>query len=296
MAELHKAGAALALTIAGCVGASSAWAAEADPGDYVAAPPGTDLALLYYQHSSAGTYRDADGDKVAGHSRFRSDIGIFRYVHFAELWGYTIDPQVVLPFGRLDDARLGGADIQGNSGIGDPQFTATLWLLNDPAAKRWFGISPFVVAPLGTYDKHEAFNLGENRWKGIVQAGYVQGLGECFSWDWIGDVTWYGRNDEAGDGNQTLRQQRSYQMINWLSYHLDGGSRLAVGYSTTHGGKQELDGEDTGSRTRVDQWRALYATPVGTASQFQVALAKDLNVRGGFERDYQLNFRIAHSF
>lgn len=296
MAKLPKAGAAFALIIAGGATASGAFAAEADPGDYVAAPPGTDLGLLYYQHSSADTYRDEHGNKVAGHSRFRSDIGIFRYVHFAELWGYTIDPQVVVPFGRIDDARLAGASIRGNSGVGDPQFTATLWLVSDPAQKRWFGISPFVVVPLGTYDKHEVFNLGENRWKGILQAGYVQGLGEHFSWDWIGDVTWYGRNNEGGDGSQTLKQQQSYQMINWLSYHIDGRSRVSAGYSTVHGGKQELDGVDTGSRTRVDQWRALYATQVGAASQFQVALAKDLNVRGGFERDYQLNFRIAHSF
>jgi len=194
-------------------------AAEADPGDYIAAPPGTDLGLLYYQHSSADTYRDASGNKVDGSNRFRSDIGILRYVHFMEVFGYTIDPQVVLPFGQLHDAKIGGQSIDGNSGIGDVQLTSTVWLVNNPQARRWFGISPFIVAPTGTYDKHEAFNLGENRWKGIVQGGFVQGFGQYWSWDLIGDITWYGKNTDAGGGDQTLKQDRSYQVINWLSYH-----------------------------------------------------------------------------
>lgn len=271
-------------------------AAEADPGDYIAAPPGTDLGLLYYQHSSADTYRDASGNKVDGSNRFRSDIGILRYVHFMEVFGYTIDPQVVLPFGQLHDAKIGGQSIDGNSGIGDVQLTSTVWLVNNPQARRWFGISPFIVAPTGTYDKHEAFNLGENRWKGIVQGGFVQGFGQYWSWDLIGDITWYGKNTDAGGGDQTLKQDRSYQVINWLSYHPTDTSHVSIGYSHTWGGAQQLDGVDNGTRTRVDQWRALYATNITAKDQVQVTLAKDLNVRGGFERDYQLNLRLAHVF
>lgn len=272
------------------------FAAEADPGDYIAAPPGTDLGLLYFQHSSADTYRDASGKKVEGENRFRSDIGILRYVHFMEVFGYTIDPQIVLPFGQLHDAKLGGSPIDGNSGVGDVQLTSTVWLVNNPAQQRWFGISPFVVVPIGTYDKHESFNLGENRWKGILQGGFVQGFGERFSWDLIGDITWYGNNTEAGGGDQTLKQDRSYQVINWVSYHPTEKSRVALGYSHTWGGEQRLDGEQNGSKTRVDQWRALYATSITARDQLQVSLAKDLNVQGGFERDYQLNLRLAHVF
>lgn len=213
-----------------------------------------------------------------------------------EVLGYTIDPQVVLPFGYLHDARLGGSSIDGNSGVGDVQLTSTVWLVNNPAQRRWFGISPFVVAPIGTYDKHESFNLGENRWKGILQGGFVQGFGERYSWDLIGDVTWYGTNTQAGGGDQTLKQDRSYQVINWFSYHPSPNSRIAIGYSHTWGGEQRLDGERNGSKTRVDQWRALYATSVTARDQVQVSLARDLNVQGGFERDYQLNLRLAHVF
>ncbi len=286
---------ALPLTALGLL-SPTAFGAEADPGDYIAAPPGTDLGLLYFQHSSADTYRDASGKKVEGSNRFRSDIGILRYVHFMEVLGYTIDPQVVLPFGYLHDARLGGSSIDGNSGVGDVQLTSTVWLVNNPAQRRWFGISPFVVAPIGTYDKHESFNLGENRWKGILQGGFVQGFGERYSWDLIGDVTWYGTNTQAGGGDQTLKQDRSYQVINWFSYHPSPNSRIAIGYSHTWGGEQRLDGERNGSKTRVDQWRALYATSVTARDQVQVSLARDLNVQGGFERDYQLNLRLAHVF
>ncbi len=96
--------------------------------------------------------------------------------------------------------------------------------------------------------------------------------------------------------DQTLKQDRSYQVINWFSYHPSPNSRIAIGYSHTWGGEQRLDGERNGSKTRVDQWRALYATSVTARDQVQVSLARDLNVQGGFERDYQLNLRLAHVF
>ena len=129
-----------------------------------------------------------------------------------------------------------------------------------------------------------------------MQGGFVQGFGQYWSWDLIGDITWYGKNTDAGGGDQTLKQDRSYQVINWLSYHPTDTSHVSIGYSHTWGGAQQLDGVDNGTRTRVDQWRALYATNVTAKDQVQVTLAKDLNVRGGFERDYQLNLRLAHVF
>ncbi|WP_458370637.1 transporter [Pseudomonas fluorescens] len=271
-------------------------AGDADAGDYEALPPGSDIGLLYYEHSHSNTYRDANGHEVPGSARLDTDIGILRYAHYTQIFGMTINPQILIPFGKIHDVKVGGATIDGNEGIGDIQLAATLWLLNDPDKRRYFGISPFIILPTGSYDKNDSLNLGENRWKGMLQAGYVQGLGEKFTLDILGDVTWYGDNDRANGQNQTLQQENTYTAYTWLRYHLDDSSHIALGYQKAWGGKQELDGIDNGTRTHWDRVRVSYAKMFTPTFQGLFTLSKDLDAEGGFERSYGIYMRFLKLF
>ncbi|WP_437882765.1 transporter [Pseudomonas sp. LRF_L74] len=271
-------------------------AGDADAGDYESLPPGSDIGVLYYQHDASDTYRDQHGRSADGSSRLRSDIGILRFAHYTEIFGFTANPQILVPFGKVHDAKVGGAELDGNSGLGDIQLAATVWLLNEPQNGRWFGISPFLIVPTGQYDKHDPLNIGENRWKGMLQAGYVQRLGDKFSLDLLGDVTWYGDNDRANGQNQELSQDTSYHAFAWLRYHLDDSSHLAFGLSKGWGGKQELDGVDTGSRTDWERIRLSYAKMLTPSLQGLFTVSHDLEAKGGFERDYILNFRLLKLF
>jgi hypothetical protein len=271
-------------------------AGDGDAGDYETLPVGSNIGALYYQHDSSTTYRDAKGHSLDGSNRLRSDIGILRFANYTEIFGLTATRQILLPFGKVHDTKIGGADIDGNAGVGDIQFVSTLWLLNDTKNGRWFGISPFLIVPTGQYDKNDALNLGENRWKGILQAGYVQRLGARFSLDLLGDVTWYGDNDRANAENQELSQEASYHAFAWLRYHLDESSHLAFGVSKGWGGKQELDGVDTGTRTNWERVRVTYAKMMTSSVQGLVTVSHDLTAEGGFERDFILNLRLLKLF
>lgn len=273
-----------------------AHAGDADAGDYEALPPGSDIGVLYYQHDHSDTYRDKNGHSVPGAAHLQSDIGVLRFAHYTQIFGMTVNPQILLPFGRVQDAKIGGSDIPGASGVGDIQLAATLWLVNDPANKRYFGLSPFLIIPSGNYDKNDPLNIGENRWKGMIQGGFVQGLGDKFSLDILGDVTWYGNNNEANAQNQTLKQDTSYHAFTWLRYHLDDTSHVAVGYSKGWGGRQELDGVDTGARTEWDRVSVSYAKMMTPTVQGLVTVSKDLRAEGGFERDYVINLRLLKLF
>lgn len=90
------------LAAALAAGAFQASAAElsTDPGDMVALPAGTELGVFYYQHAERDKV-NVDGHSVPTNFGLNSDIMVARYVEWMDVGGYTITPQIIVPFGRL---------------------------------------------------------------------------------------------------------------------------------------------------------------------------------------------------
>jgi hypothetical protein len=235
-------------------------ALDVDPGDYAAAPPGTSLALGYGLFSWRDSF-STNTDENVGNSNLDTQVGILRLVHYVDLFGITADPQIFLPFGFLNNAELGGNNLDSASGFGDIILASTFWPVNQPDEKRWFGVTPFLFVPTGSYRNKQPLNIGENRYKLVLQAGYVEGfeaLGEDWMVDLIADTTWYFNNDRAGaDGDSTLRQNNSYQLQGWLRYFIEKDWSVGAGYSGTWGGKQRVSGDTNGLSTEAQQLRAI---------------------------------------
>ncbi|QID17944.1 transporter [Nitrogeniibacter mangrovi] len=272
----------------------TAQAVDVDAGDYTALPDGTNLALLYYQHAT----RDAliaDGHKANLNAGLDSDVGILRGVHFMDVGGYIVDPQFLLPFGKLkakdDLSALGDAD-----GMGDLILAATVWLVNDPKSSTYFGITPFLFLPTGDYDKHDSLNLGENRWKFALQAGYITQIAPKLLLDVVADVTVYGDNDDFGPTGVTLKQDPSVQLQGFLRYQMSDTWDLRAGISHTTGGETEVAGvsqNDSLRTTKMTLGTAVFVTPT---VQLMANYGRDIDVRNGLREDNRLNLRILKVF
>lgn len=273
----------------------AAQAVDVGPTDYVAAPAGTDALLLYYRHAESDRAHLTTTGK-ANDSNLSVDAGILRYIHYADLGGITIAPQVLVPVASIHDAKLGGTDLNQPGGLGDVILANVFWLVNDAAQRRQFAITPYVWLPVGRYDQGEALNIGENRWKANLQAGFDQGFGDKWGMELVADATWYGANSEAGNGGQTLKQDASYQFQAWLRYDFSGDSSLAAGMSQTLGGKQTLDEAANGFKTEATQARLSYSQFLTPSFQAQGILTTDLRVRGGFAEDYGAQLRLLKVF
>lgn len=284
-----------------CAGAAlaAAWAFPAraldvDAGDYTALPPGTNLGVLYLQHAERKKLY-SNGDAVLSNARLDSDVGILRGVHYTTLGGYTVDPQFLLPFGRLD----AGGDIAAlgdRTGIADLIVAMTVWVHNDPKNKSYFGITPFIWLPTGSYDKDRPLNLGENRWKAALQFGYITPLSDKVTLDLVGDATWYGENDEFGPTRASLKQDVSYQVQTHFRYHINQATHLGFLYSHTWGGETEVDGvkqDDRLNNGKVAVSVGHFFTPT---MQGQAALGRDVKVESGFKEDWRLNLRLLKVF
>ncbi|PNQ48931.1 transporter, partial [Vibrio agarivorans] len=80
---------------------ANASAVDVDAGDYTALPAGTNVGLLHYQHAERNIRLYANGHKQPLDAGLNSDMGKLRGVHFMELGGYIVAPQVSLPFGNV---------------------------------------------------------------------------------------------------------------------------------------------------------------------------------------------------
>ena len=274
--------------------ATVAQAVDVDAGDYTALPAGTDLGLVYYQHA----HRDrlySGGHRVPVDGGLDSDVGIARGVHFMDIGGYIVDPQFLLPFGQLKGRGDLAPSLGSGSGAGDLILAATVWLTK-PSDKTHFGITPFVYVPTGSYDHDKALNLGENRWKFALQAGFITPLTESVTLDLAADATVNGKNDDYGAARQTMRQDALYQVQGFLRYSLSPAADLRFGLSEVAGGETRVDGVAQGNRQSTSKFSLGGAWFVAPRTQLMANYGRDISVRDGFKEANRINLRLLQLF
>ncbi|MFJ7441249.1 transporter [Methylorubrum thiocyanatum] len=290
---------ALAGTLALTMCAStSVRALDVDPGDYTALPPGTSAFIMYGNYAQRNSINVVGVGDINQGYQLDSAVGIARFVHWMDIAGITVDPQVLIPFGSLYNGRLGGSRVASSSGFGNPILAATAWLVNkpDPVYSTYFGITPFLTLPLGKYDRDAAVNIGSDVFQATLQAGLIQGIAPKFHVDLIGDVTFSTDSRVAGPGRQYLTRDASYQAQSYLRYALTDKISLAVGHSYTFGGDQYVGGIKNGLRTEGHQIRGVVQAFLDPTLQIQVAAFHDFGVKGGFEQDFGVKVRLLKVF
>ena len=108
-------------------------AVDVNAGDYTALPAGTNVAAWYQQFSRADRF-NGDGAPDAKHATsLRSNISILRLIHFTEIGGITVDPQILLPFGHVYN-EVSGQSL-GSNRYGRPDYRRH-FLVGEPARGR----------------------------------------------------------------------------------------------------------------------------------------------------------------
>ncbi|MCP3656812.1 MAG: transporter [Herbaspirillum sp.] len=287
----------IASAIAALVGAGAVHAAEiaTDPGDYAALPAGTSLGLLYYQHTERNA-NYANGNRTPGDFKLVTDIGLARFVHFMKVGDYIVDPQIIVPFGRVDlQTSFGPLNPVSASGVGDPMVGGTLWLVNQQEKQQWLGVSAFVSLPVGNYDAAKGpVNLGENRWKGIFQLGYVTALPANFMLDVVGEYAVYGDNENF----LGLRRQQdaSYGLQTHLRYMFSPQTSVALSYYQDFGGATKLNGVSQNDRMNNGRLQLGFSTFVSPTIQLQAQYGQATKVENGAKEANRFNLRIAKVF
>lgn len=258
-----------------------------DSGDYAALPPGTDLAILYQQNPRIDKAY-LGGHKVADNLDLDLTVEVLRLVHFTRFFNtdYIWDPQIIIPYGHQDTGLTG----QKNKGIGDITFGATLWTLADMQRNRHLGWSVFFTAPTGD-DKNQGFALSNNRWAVDLQAGYVHGFNERWTWDVIGETEFYDEQRDTGAHRDPL-----VQLHNHLRYNFTPATSVAVSYRHNWGSRETLDGTVLDSSHNNGTMGLSATTMLGKQWQVMGQYWRDVTVRSGPMTEHSLQFRLAYIY
>lgn len=266
-----------------------------DPGDYSPLPAGIDLGILYIQHTEHQEFYSSGKEisGLAGINELKTDIGLLRWVHFIETGGYILDPQIIIPFGKVSLETTGGST--SSSGVGDPIVGGTIWVYNNAETKRAFGLTALASLPLGDYDGAKGpVNIGENRWKMITQAGFVTPLTETLSLDLIAEYTFFGENDDFGGTRK--EQQDQYGIQAHLSKSFGPETKATLSYYHDFGGETSLNGVDQNDELDNSSWNATLSHFVAPDLQVMVEYGRSLEVENGFFEEDRLNLRFVKVF
>jgi hypothetical protein len=267
---------------------------DADDYSAGAVPAGTNLALVYSQHVDRDEVISA-GRRVAG-GGLSSDVGILRGVRFVKWGPFIADPQFLLPFGRLEAS--GDLDSLGSaSGLGDLILTATIWLYNRPDTGHFFGVTPALYVPIGSYDKNDALNLGENRFRYLLQAGYVMPLfTKNLSLQLVADVTLFGKNNEYGPDSGTLSQDPLFEYQAWLKYNFTPTLDLRLGATHYRGGQTEVDDVSNDNGVRTTSAKIGVGWSFAPGWNLLGVYGEDTSIRNGLKETSRFNLRLMKAF
>ncbi|AAY35079.1 transporter [Pseudomonas syringae] len=270
-------------------------ALEITAGDYEPLPVGMNALLVYAQHAESSDFY-SNGQKVSDDFRLKTDVSLLRYIHsFALSNNAVIEPQFILPYGHL---KAGGeaSALGQTTGAGDLILGAPVKWTLATANKDVFSVAPYLYLPTGSYENDDTLNLGENRWRLLLQAAYIHHFNARWALDTAADVSWFSDNDDYGSGSDTLAQKTRYEYQAYLSYNVSPQTRFAVGGGHIDGGENRVGGVNQDDQLSTTYLRVSATHMLTPSIQVQAVLGRDVEVEEGFREKSRLNLRLAKLF
>lgn len=172
------------------------------PGDYEMLPANKTFALAYFQYTHSDAYFSQD-KKAAGDYRSASEATLLRFIHgIRPSENISIEPQVILPFVRA--TTMGDASPLGNaSGMGDIIAGIPFKFRVGHSGRDILALAPFIYVPVGAYRNERAVNIGENRWRYLLQGVWIHHFNDHWAMDTGADVSRVSDNDDYGINHST---------------------------------------------------------------------------------------------
>src|SRR5262249_25890925 len=127
--------------------ASPCLAVDYQPFDWVPLPPGTYVAMGFYEYG-ARTFNGTIAGTANNNANLDSHIGIARYLHYSEISEHPYVLDFILPFGALTDGEIDGKCVGDASGVGDPMASVGYWFIN-PARAEALSVGSYLPDPAG---------------------------------------------------------------------------------------------------------------------------------------------------
>jgi len=255
------------------------------PLDGIPPPPEVSGASVAFGHRSFQGTADIGGGSTLRSRVDRQNVSL-RYGRSARLgempaYFYASLPLVNVELGReLADPPVPGVELDPGEGVGDLALAGAIWPYVDRDRGRFVGVASYAVVPTGEYDVDRTFGLnlnpGNNRFAGILQAGFHQRLSDRLDWSIAADIMVFEDNDQfigarfanpplpdpAAPATLEVEPYASYQTV--LTWRVHPALSLATSYYVDRGGEFRVDGGDWSrsiNRERYGLWALVALSP-----------------------------------
>ena len=305
------------LILAGCLVGGSAAALDLGPLDGIAPPAGvTGVSIELAERTVEGAL-ELQGTALP--TRIERQSVNLRFGHGFEIggmpaYGYGELPMVDF---SVDSTATDLVDVEAGSGVGDLALALAVWPYADPEAGRFLGVAGYLIAPTGEYDADKTvgvnLNPGNNRFAGIIQAGFQQRLTDQLEWNIAADVMVFEDNDEfIGDrvemtmtgGAPALVPQSpatlevepyiSYQTS--LAWRLHPAVTLATSYYIDRGAEFRIDGDDWSDSVNRERYGLWGLFTLGPGTRLNVSYKGPVNDRSDLELQESVQIRLVQFF
>jgi hypothetical protein len=245
---------------------------DAIPTDYVAPKVGMHIASInLLQRDSIGPY--SKGVKLTDDSISQTTYYL-RYNYGSELGGFRTSYGVALPFTKLQTKgdTLGGFIGEKSTGWSDTVLNATLWLKADAKNKEYLATTFIVAVPTGKFDESQQLNSGENRYKYLLNFGYITPLNEKTTLELSPEFAFYGENKST---NGTIKQKPSYALNSNIRYKIDKNYEIFGGVQYSYNSETSNNGVEQNNDNSSNKYSlgAFYYTQ--NYNQFMVRYGKE---------------------
>ncbi|MGE8278821.1 MAG: transporter [Stenotrophomonas sp.] len=282
-----------ALALAGLCFTGTAAAIDIMPADYTVLPKGTTLGLLYAGHSRSDTFQ-LDGVGDIPQSSLDLNLGIVRVLHYSQIGNMPVAYQAFLPFGSMDNFKVGGAKPDANDGVGDLTvgFTTFFATPAEPTKGTTVGVTWYLTAPTGDYDLGKP-GLGSGTYTFMPQLGVIHGFGNGWFVDGALDVALQKDHREQG---VEVSVDPTWQAQAYLRRQVSAATSFSFGYSGTYGGKVENDDVYVMQKARGDVAKVFVSHMFTPTFQVNGMLGTEFNGKGGFEDKFIAQVRLMKVF
>lgn len=267
------------------------------PTDYVALPDGgMNVAVYAATQSLNGKWNNGVRTSPLGEIDTRLlAIRASRHFSVGDQGQYTIAPVVVLSTAdsRADTEHPVLIGKQA-SGFGDLKLGVAFWPYVDRVNREYFLTAAFVSLPTGDYDKSQILNIGENRIKTILSAGWMKTLGERWVVDLASEVAFFGDNKSYLSA-YTLSQDTAYAVTGTARYKLTPSLHWYSSAQLNRGGATQFNGNVTGApeNTRLALGALLFTSDT---TQLQLRYAQDVAISNGYRTTNEVVLRWSTVF
>jgi hypothetical protein len=308
----------------------------------VVPPPNVNILLYYNEFTDAGALGAVHGSTYDKDTHISTDVNVLRYVHTFLVNGVNVGVQAFVPYvGFLGEQRVGVSDIgaipvgggrylpdpgagkanlNANSGFGQPNVGAFIFPIADGLVGTNLALGFWIAPPIGDFNSGDSLNPGQDVWVYEAEVGFRQTLFGTISTnnlalDLWGEAYAFGTNNKSAavspsvSANNfgpvdslfltnpltrnsatpaTYHEQPSFEFRAYLPYVINPKTNFFIspGLYQSFGGKQTYSfangaKADSGNRTQETQLRFVASSFVTPSTAIMGIGIYDVANHGG---------------